>query len=154
MQERISYVAGPYKDYCGRAEYDEESRIFHGEVIGTRDVVTFQAADLSDLGKAFRGSVDDYLSYCAELGQEPEKPFSGKFVTRIPPEVHKRISILADAAGKSLNQFICDCLVEMTKPSAALCQLGSRAPQRRRTKSKRATVAKTRKAKPRQKEYT
>jgi predicted HicB family RNase H-like nuclease len=32
------------------------------------------------LEKAFRDSVDDYLDFCAERGEEPDKPFSGRFM--------------------------------------------------------------------------
>ena len=30
-----------YKGYIGKVEYDEEARIFAGEVINTRSVITF-----------------------------------------------------------------------------------------------------------------
>jgi len=118
MKEQCTYVCGPYKDYCGRAEYDDEAGIFHGEVIGTQDVVTFQGKNLSGLRKAFCDSVDDYLTFCAETGQPPEKPHSGKFVARLDPELHKRVSIMAQAEGVSLNQFVCNCLEAMTRAEA------------------------------------
>ena len=31
-----------YKGYTGKVEFDSEADIFHGEVIGLRDVITFQ----------------------------------------------------------------------------------------------------------------
>jgi|tagenome__1003787_1003787.scaffolds.fasta_scaffold19502340_1 predicted HicB family RNase H-like nuclease len=115
MKEQCVYFGGPYKNYCGRAEYDSDARIFHGEVAGTQDVVTFQGKTLDEVGKAFRESVDDYLAFCEKIGQQPEKPFSGKFVARIDPAIHKQISAMAQAAGKSLNQFLCDALEAMVK---------------------------------------
>ncbi len=42
---------------------------------------------------AFHDSVDDYLTFCAERGEEPEKPYSGKFVVRVEPELHKNITV-------------------------------------------------------------
>jgi len=30
-----------YKDYISHIEFDDEAEIFHGEVINTRDVITF-----------------------------------------------------------------------------------------------------------------
>jgi predicted HicB family RNase H-like nuclease len=33
-----------YKGYLGRVEFDGEASIFHGEVISTRDVITFQGS--------------------------------------------------------------------------------------------------------------
>ena len=66
-----------YKGYAGQAEYDDVAGIFHGEVINTRDVITFEGESLSDAEKAFRESVDDYLGWCREDGKEPDKPPSG-----------------------------------------------------------------------------
>ena len=74
-----------YKGYLGKVEYDDEASLFHGEVINTRDVVTFQGKSVAELKKAFRDSVDDYLAFCAERGEEPDKPCSGQFVTRMSP---------------------------------------------------------------------
>ena len=63
--------------------------MFHGEVINTRDVITFEGSSVKQLKKAFRDSVEDYLDFCASRGEDPEKPFSEKFLVRVPPEVHR-----------------------------------------------------------------
>ena len=55
-----------YKGYIGNVEFDDDASIFHGEVINLRDVVTFQGSTVTELRKAFRDSVDDYLEFCAE----------------------------------------------------------------------------------------
>ncbi|MCA9269175.1 MAG: type II toxin-antitoxin system HicB family antitoxin [Planctomycetales bacterium] len=123
MQEQCVYVCGPYQGYCGRAEF--EDGVFHGEVVGTRDVITFQGKTPADLRSAFVDSVDDYLAFCESEGETPEKPFSGRFVARLEPELHKAISNMAHAVGKSLNQFICDCLADIADkgvPAAVLEQ--------------------------------
>jgi predicted HicB family RNase H-like nuclease len=103
-----------YKGYVGVPEVDTEAGVIHGEVVNTRDVVTFQAIDLRDLEKAFRESVDDYLAFCAERGETPDKPFSGKFVLRLSPEVHRKAFIAARHAHKSLNAWAADVLERAT----------------------------------------
>ena len=95
-----------YKGYSGRVEYDDEAEIFHGEVINTRDVITFQGKSVEEIKQAFRDSVEDYLEYCAKLGQEPEKPFTGKFMLRIPPDLHRKIYVAAKQSGESINAWI------------------------------------------------
>ena len=105
-----SAIVGPHKEYFGKADYDSEADLFHGEVLGTRDVITFQGKTIKELGKAFTDSVDDYLEFCEESGEKPEKPFSGKFVIRISPDLHRKASIAAQAAGQSLNTIVCDSL--------------------------------------------
>jgi predicted HicB family RNase H-like nuclease len=99
-----------YKGYVGKVEFDDEAGIFHGEVINTRDVITFQGGTVADLKKAFRDSVEDYLAFCQERGEEPEKPFSGQFVTRVSPDLHRRINLAAALSGKSLNAWVTEQL--------------------------------------------
>ncbi len=36
-----------YKGYFARVEFDDEANIFHGEVINTRDVITFQGKSVN-----------------------------------------------------------------------------------------------------------
>jgi predicted HicB family RNase H-like nuclease len=95
-----------YKGYTAKVEFDDEAMIFHGEVIGIRDVVTFQGRSVEEIEKAFSESVDDYLDFCKERGEEPNKPFSGKFVVRISPEIHRKVYIAARRAGQSINAWL------------------------------------------------
>ena len=63
-----------YKGYIARLELDEEVGVLHGEVINTRDVITFEGSSIEELRQALADSVDDYLAFCAERGEEPNKP--------------------------------------------------------------------------------
>ena len=65
-----------YKGYIGEVDFDDEARHFHGEVVNTTDVITFQGESVADLTKAFRESVADYLEFCRQRGEAPDKPFS------------------------------------------------------------------------------
>ena len=65
-----------YKGYNATVEFDDEAGIFHGEVALVRDVITFQGTSVDELRQAFRDSVEDYLEWCAERGEEAEKPLS------------------------------------------------------------------------------
>ena len=107
-----------YKGYTGRVEFDDEAMLFHGEVIGLRDVVTFQGTSVEELEEAFRDSVDDYLEFCAERGEEPDKQFSGRFVLRLPPQLHRDIYLRAQREGKSLNLWILEALEGATRDEA------------------------------------
>lgn len=95
-----------YKGYVGVIEFDDEDNIFYGEVINTRDVITFQGKSVAELRKALKDSVDSYLKFCAKRGKEPDKPFSGKFMLRLTPELHRKIFIAAKYSGESLNGWI------------------------------------------------
>ncbi|MCC5621931.1 type II toxin-antitoxin system HicB family antitoxin [Nostoc sp. CHAB 5715] len=95
-----------YKGYEASVEFDAEAEIFHGEVINIRDVITFQGSSVDELKQAFSDSVDDYLNFCRERGEEADKPFSGKFMVRIDPDLHKKIVFLAKKEGQSLNSLV------------------------------------------------
>jgi predicted HicB family RNase H-like nuclease len=99
-----------YKGYIGKVEIDAEAGILYGEVINIRDVITFEGTSVDEVYKAFRESVDDYLAFCAERGESPEKPFSGKFVVRLPAELHRKAYIQAKLADKSLNRWVTEVL--------------------------------------------
>lgn len=99
-----------YQGYLGKVEFDDEAGVFHGEVVNTRDVITFQGQSVAELTQAFRDSVDDYLEFCRRRGEEPDKPYSGQFVTRLPPELHRQVSTAAERCGQSLNAWVAEQL--------------------------------------------
>ena len=125
-----------YKGYIGKVEFDNEVGIFHGEVLDTRDVITFQGQSVDEPNTAFQGSIDDYLAFCELRGEEPNKPFSGQFVTRVPPELHRQVSLAVSISGKSLNAWVAEQL-----QAAAAC-VKSIHPAKAAAKRKPKTVPK------------
>jgi len=99
-----------YKKYVATVELDAEAGLFHGEIINLSDVVTFQGRSVDELRQAFKESVEDYLEACAEFGKEPEKPFTGQFVVRLRPEVHRSAVLAAKIENKSLNAWVAEKL--------------------------------------------
>lgn len=95
-----------YKNYNGVVKFDDEAMIFHGEVVGIRDVITFRGTTPKEIKKEFERSIDGYLDWCEELGQEPEKPFSGNIHIRLRPDLHARLAAEAKNSGTSLNAYI------------------------------------------------
>lgn len=105
----------PYRGYTGTVEFDEDDRVFHGRLVGISDIVTFEADTADELLKAFRESVDDYLSFCNERGKDPEKPLSGNISLRMSPELHRSVVAAAGARAKSVNQWVNDILDEAAR---------------------------------------
>lgn len=103
-----------YKGYSGRVEYDDDAEIFHGEVIGLRDVITFQGTTVEEIKRAFKESVDDYIDFCAQLGHAPEKPFTGKFMLRLSPDLHRKVYVAAKQSGESINSWVNEQLQHLT----------------------------------------
>lgn len=99
-----------YKGYTGHAEYDDAAGVFHGEVLDLRDVITFQGKSVDEIEQAFRESIDDYLAFCAQRGEAPDKPFSGRLMLRLSSALHRKVYVSALREGKSLNQWITERL--------------------------------------------
>jgi predicted HicB family RNase H-like nuclease len=104
-----------YKDYVGAFNYDEDADLFHGRVVGLRDVVTFEGRSVDEIKTALADSIEDYLEFCRELGQEPEKPLSGRLLVRVDPDLHRSIATAATQEGKSLNGWIKQALARATQ---------------------------------------
>jgi len=92
-----------YKGYTGVADVDPDAGVIYGTVIGTRDVITFEADSPKEIKKAFKDSVDDYLDFCKSKGRNPEKPYSGKLVLRMSPQTHRRLEEVAKTQHTSIN---------------------------------------------------
>lgn len=107
-----------YKGYTAFVEFDSDAKVFHGEVADLSDVVTFQSSNAEKLEGEFHRSVDEYLAFCQEMGKQPEKPFSGKFVVRISKKLHQEAFLSAQGQKQSLNSFIAGAIegeVERTR---------------------------------------
>lgn len=100
-----------YKGFTARIEYDDEDEVFVGRLLGLRAVVSFHADTVAKLKREMHVAVDEYAASCERRGETPERPLSGNVPLRMPPEVHGRAAVLAEASGKSLNQLITE-LVE------------------------------------------
>ena len=98
-----------YKGYIGdNIEYDSDGKIFIGDVLGLRAVLTFQGRTSDEIEKSFKETIDLYLAMCKEDGVSPERPYSGKFNVRISPELHREIALKATSERISINDWVID----------------------------------------------
>lgn len=95
-----------YKGYTGSVEFDAKDRSFHGRVEGITDIITFEGTSVEELETDFRDGVDSYLEVCAEDGVEAQRPYSGRFVLRLSPDLHRGAAIAARRARCSMNEWI------------------------------------------------
>jgi predicted HicB family RNase H-like nuclease len=109
----------PYKGYTAEIWFEEDDAAFHGMVAGIRDTVHFEGRTPEDLRQAFHESIDDYLTFCAERGKTPEKPYSGNLALRTTPEVHQMVGRVAASQGKSINQWISDTIADEARKQMA-----------------------------------
>lgn len=94
-----------YRGYAARIAYDDADSQFIGRIAGIQDRIGFHADNVADLKVAFQEAVDDYIETCTRVGKDPQKPFSGKVMFRIDPEIHRRAARAAELQGVSLNHW-------------------------------------------------
>jgi predicted HicB family RNase H-like nuclease len=99
-----------YRGYAARIEYSDEDGCLIGRIAGIQDIISFHGDSVKDIRGAFKEAVDFYLETCAKRGREPQKPFSGRLMLRLPPELHARLAVQAQTLGKSLNSLVAETL--------------------------------------------
>lgn len=105
------------KGYTAKIEYSDEDECFIGHIIGIRDVIGFHGNSVDELKEAFHEAVVDYLETCKKLNRSPEKPYSGKLMLRVPPEVHAAVASAAEVSSKSINQWATEKLTDAVRYS-------------------------------------
>src|SRR5258706_16298735 len=96
--------------YNAKIEYDPELDLFRGEILGLNGGADFYGKNPKELRTEFKRSLQTFLDVCREKGIEPRRHYSGKFNLRIPPELHERLAIVAEAEGKSINSVAQEAL--------------------------------------------
>ena len=113
-----------YKGYCGSLELSVDDDCLFGQILFVRDLVTYEAQQIGELRAAFEGAVDYYLEKCGREGVRPDKPFSGTINVRFSADLHRAASVEAARAGKSLNEFVKECVedsINEAKHSSNAC---------------------------------
>lgn len=131
-----------YKGYVGIFGIDDSANVIRGKVVNTKDTITFQGPTFAEAVEAFRESVDDYLDFCKDLGEVPEKPFSGKLLVRLRPEDHRALSTVAQAKGVSVNRLVSHALRKVARRATELKP--AEVADRGRSDESTATVPKSR----------
>jgi predicted HicB family RNase H-like nuclease len=96
--------------FNAKIEYDPELDVFRGEILGLNGGADFYGKNPKELRIEFKKSLDVFLEVCKEKGLEPRRNYSGKFNLRIPPELHEKLAIVAQAEGKSINTLAQEAL--------------------------------------------
>lgn len=96
--------------YNAKIEYDAELDVFRGEILGLAGGADFLGKNPKELRAEFKRSLHVFLDVCREKGIEPRRSYSGKFNLRIPPDLHEKLAIVAQAEGKSINTLAQEAL--------------------------------------------
>lgn len=104
-----------YKGYAARIEYSDDDQCLIGHVAGINDVVGFHGESVAELRTAFEEAVEDYLLTCEKLNRAPQRPYSGRLMLRVSPEVHAAVAAAAQVSGKSINQWAAEAFARAVR---------------------------------------
>ena len=99
-----------YKGYITRIEYSSEDKLLFGKIEGIVDHVDFFSESPNEIENEFHIAVDDYLVFCEDVGQPPDRAFSGAFNVRIAPELHRELWLEATRNDEKLNTTVVKAL--------------------------------------------
>lgn len=104
------------RKYLRVVEWSEEDRCFVGSappLIGQSCHGKSEASVIRQLNKIIEEWVETLLEDGQPLpGPLSERQFSGRFVVRISPELHRKATLKAMARNESLNQFVAEAIAE------------------------------------------
>jgi predicted HicB family RNase H-like nuclease len=99
-----------YDRYTYRVTWSEEDREYVGLCIEFASLSWLARSPVAAL-RGIRKIVNDVIRDMEKDGETPPLPiasknFSGKFIVRVPPDVHRSLAIKAAEQGISLNRLI------------------------------------------------
>lgn len=95
-----------YKGYVTKIDFDDKLDCFVGEVVNIKDIITFQGATVQELKTELKNSIECYLAFCKQRSKSPDKPFSGKLLVRLSPDIHRKIYTAAKSDDLSVNKWV------------------------------------------------
>ena len=96
--------------YTYRIAWSEEDREFVGLCVEFPRLSWLAESQETAL-KGIREVVEEAIKEMKDSGESPPLPlslrkFSGKFMVRLPPEIHRKLAIEAEEEGISLNRLV------------------------------------------------
>ena len=104
-----------YKGFKAQIDYDCEAGVFVGEVINTRDRITFVGRSVDELRAAFEKAAEEYIELSTDRASGADSSYSGHISVRVNPKLHKQIAERAAQSGQSVANWVAERLLEATR---------------------------------------
>ena len=95
-----------YKNFGADITYSRNEERFIGVVVGASQDLTFSGKSVAELRANFEAIVDKHLARCNAKATDPYRKFSGKLIIRLGGDLHRDITLAAQANNKSVNKWI------------------------------------------------
>jgi predicted HicB family RNase H-like nuclease len=116
MKPTASQIRNAAKRYLKIVEWSSEDRCYVGSappLIGQ----SCHGANESQVLVQLQAIVEEWVETLIKEGKPlpastTNRKFSGKFVVRLSPEIHRKVALKAMARGESLNHYVAEALAE------------------------------------------
>src|SRR5580658_3137411 len=116
MKPTAAQIKEVAKRYLKIVEWSDEDRCYVGSappLIGQSCHGTSETEVLTQLQTIVEEWVETLIKEGKPLPvSTANRKFSGKFVVRLSPEIHRKVALKAMARGDSLNQYVAETLAE------------------------------------------
>lgn len=92
--------------YSAKISFDSDREYFRGEFIDINGYADFYATDIKGLYDEGEKSLSIFLKACEEDGISPDKSYSGKFILRMSPQLHSKITTIAISEDTAINNLL------------------------------------------------
>ncbi len=98
-----------YRGYDGSIIYDAEDHLYHGKILGIRDMVIYHGYTVEEAKSIFRESVDGYLDHFEKAGKKPPVPFAS-LPLNLPRELQLKAALFAHEHQVDIESVLPDFL--------------------------------------------
>ena len=104
-----------HKNIFGTIDFDEESKMFYGKLLGINGVVMYEGENAIEFQGNFISAVEDYIQFCDEKKIPVLREFKGVFNVRTTPEIHEALNNLSIESGEKINSLVNESLKSFLK---------------------------------------
>ncbi len=104
-----------HRNIYGTIDFDEESKMFFGKLIGINGVVMYEGENAVEFHENFISAVDEYIHFCEEKKIPVMREFKGIFNVRTTPEIHEALNNLSIETGEKINSLVNESLKSFLK---------------------------------------
>ncbi len=101
-----------HKDIKGTIEFDKETKMIFGKLVGVNGLVMYEADNAAEFEKNFISAVDDYIKMCEENDLSVKKEYKGVFNVRTTSLLHEKLILIAEERKLKLNSIVNEAFEE------------------------------------------
>ena len=94
-----------YRGWVGSIEFSEEDAVFHGQLLGTKDLISYEGESVASLTQDFHDATDEYIDLCLRHGKfVPQQEGVPNVPLRL--ELYRQVAEVTRNTSELLDDFV------------------------------------------------